>query len=140
MNLRHLQTFVMVAEAGGIHRAAGRLNLSQPAASRQIQQLEGELGVLLFDRIGRRVQLTSEGQDLLRRCRRLLMEVESVTQRAGALKKGETGTLRVGQPLRSLRTRSHGFWFAIDAATPPSRSNSSRRAARIFRAAWIEVM
>jgi LysR family transcriptional regulator, cyn operon transcriptional activator len=96
MNLRHLQTFVMVAEAGGIHRAAGRLNLSQPAASRQIQQLEGELGVLLFDRIGRRVQLTSEGQDLLRRCRRLLMEVESVTQRAGALKKGETGTLRVG--------------------------------------------
>jgi LysR family transcriptional regulator, cyn operon transcriptional activator len=62
MNLRHLRTFVTVAEAGGIHRAVARLNLSQPAASRQIQQLEAELGVPLFDRIGRRVQLTSEGQ------------------------------------------------------------------------------
>src|ERR1700733_4266436 len=96
MNFRHLRTFVAIAEAGGIHRAVDRLNLSQPAASRQIHALEAELGVLLFDRIGRRVQLTSEGQDLLRRCRRLLMEVESVAERAGALKKGETGTLRVG--------------------------------------------
>jgi LysR family transcriptional regulator, cyn operon transcriptional activator len=96
MNFRHLRTFVAIAEAGGIHRGVARLNLSQPAASRQIHQLEAELGVLLFDRIGRRIQLTSEGQDLLRRCRRLLMEVESVTQRAGALKRGETGTLRVG--------------------------------------------
>jgi LysR family transcriptional regulator, cyn operon transcriptional activator len=96
MNFRHLRTFVAIAEAGGIHRGVAKLNLSQPAASRQIQQLEAELGVLLFDRIGRRIQLTSEGQDLLRRCRRLLMEVESVAQRAGALKRGETGTLRVG--------------------------------------------
>jgi LysR family cyn operon transcriptional activator len=96
MNFRHLRTFVAIAEAGGVHRAVAQLNLSQPAASRQIHLLEAELGVLLFDRIGRRVQLTSEGQDLLRRCRRLLMEVESVTERAGALKKGEIGTLRVG--------------------------------------------
>jgi LysR family cyn operon transcriptional activator len=52
--------------------------------------------VPLFDRIGRRVQLTSEGQDLLRRSRRILTEVQSLTERARALKKGETGTLRVG--------------------------------------------
>jgi DNA-binding transcriptional LysR family regulator len=96
MNFRHLRTFVEVAEAGGIHRAVARLNLSQPAASRQIHALEAELGVPLFDRIGRRVQLTSEGQELLRRSRQLLAEVQSLTERAGALKKGETGTLRVG--------------------------------------------
>jgi LysR family transcriptional regulator, cyn operon transcriptional activator len=96
MNFRHLRTFVAVAEAGGIHRAVARLNLSQPAASRQIHALEAELGVPLFDRIGRRVQLTSEGQDLLRRSRRLLAEVQSLVERAGALKKGETGTLWVG--------------------------------------------
>jgi DNA-binding transcriptional LysR family regulator len=96
MNFRHLRTFVAVAEAGGIHRAVARLNLSQPAASRQIHALEAELGVPLFDRIGRRVQLTSEGQELLRRSRQLLAEVQSLTERAGALKKGETGTLRVG--------------------------------------------
>jgi DNA-binding transcriptional LysR family regulator len=96
MNFRHLRTFVAIADAGGVHRAVPRLNLSQPAASRQLHALEAELGVPLFDRIGRRVQLTSEGQDLLRRCRRLLADVESLTERAGALKRGETGTLRVG--------------------------------------------
>ena len=96
MNLRHLRTFVAIAEAGGIHRAVPRLKLSQPAASRQIHALEAELGVPLFDRVGRGVQLTSEGEDLLRRSRRLLADVQSLTERAGALKKGETGTLRVG--------------------------------------------
>jgi len=96
MNFHHLRTFVAIAEAGGMHRAVARINLSQPAVSRQIHALEAELGVPLFDRIGRRVQLTSEGQDLLRRSRRILTEVQSLTERARALKKGETGTLRVG--------------------------------------------
>jgi LysR family cyn operon transcriptional activator len=96
MNFRHLRTFVAIAEAGGVHRAVPLLNLSQPAASGQLHALEAELGVPLFDRIGRRVQLTSEGQDLLRRCRRILADVASLAERAGALKRGETGTLRVG--------------------------------------------
>jgi LysR family cyn operon transcriptional activator len=96
MNLRHLRTFVLIAEAGGVHRATSRLNLSQPAASRQIHALEAELGVALFDRIGRRVQLTSDGEDLLRRSRRLLAEADSLSERAAALRKGATGLLRVG--------------------------------------------
>jgi LysR family cyn operon transcriptional activator len=83
-------------DAGGIHRAAARLNLSQPAASRQIVALETELGVPLFDRIGRRIQLTSEGEDLLRRSRKLLADAAMLADRAGALKKGESGILRVG--------------------------------------------
>jgi LysR family transcriptional regulator, cyn operon transcriptional activator len=65
MNFGHLRTFVAIVDAGGVHRAAARLNLSQPAVSRQIHALESDLGVALFDRIGRRVQLTSEGEDLL---------------------------------------------------------------------------
>src|SRR6266849_5119453 len=94
MNLRHLRTFVSIADAGGFARAANRLNLSQPALSRQIRALETELGVPLFDRIGRRVQLTSEGEDLLRRSRRLLAEADSLAERARALKGGQTGLLR----------------------------------------------
>ena len=70
MNFAHLRTFVAIADHGGFGRAAARLNLTQSAASRQIQGLEAELGVKLFDRIGRGVQLTSEGEDLLRRFRR----------------------------------------------------------------------
>jgi len=96
MNFRHLLAFRTIADAGGFARAAARLNLSQPALSRQIHALEADLGVLLFDRIGRRVQLTSEGEDLLRRSRRLLAEVDSLGERARSLKTGEIGILRVG--------------------------------------------
>lgn len=77
MIFRHLQTFVVIAEAGGFAPAHGRLHLSQPAASRQIQALEAELGIPLFDRVGRRIKLTSEGEDLLRRGRQLLQDVKS---------------------------------------------------------------
>jgi LysR family transcriptional regulator, cyn operon transcriptional activator len=96
MNLRHLQAFVSIADAGGIARAGARLTVSQPAASRQILALEAELGLRLFDRIGRRLQLTSEGEDLLRQTRRLLLEAEVLGARARALKGGDTGILRVG--------------------------------------------
>jgi len=96
MNLRHLRTFVAVADAGGVRRAAIRVSLSQPATSRQLHALEAELGVRLFDRIGRRVQLTSEGEDLLQRSRRLLSDAEAIGERARALKSGQTGVLRVG--------------------------------------------
>ena len=96
MKLTHLRTFIAIADSGGFARAAAQLNLTQSAASRQILALEAELGLTLFDRISRRVQLTSEGEDLLRRCRRVVAEVETVGERAHLLKAGETGILRVG--------------------------------------------
>jgi LysR family cyn operon transcriptional activator len=96
MNLRHLRAFATIVDVGGFARAAARLNLSQPALSRQIHALESDLGVPLFDRIGRRVQLTSEGEDLLRRSRQLLAEADLLGERARLLKAGETGILRVG--------------------------------------------
>jgi len=71
------------------------VGVSQPAASRQILALEAKLG-LAFDRIDRRIKLTSEGQDLLRRGRKLLQEVDSFIERARVLKSGQAGTLRVG--------------------------------------------
>jgi LysR family transcriptional regulator, cyn operon transcriptional activator len=96
MNLRFLRTFVVIADTKGFARAAARLNLTQSAASRQIQALEKELGVRLFDRINRRIKLTSEGEDLLVRSRRLLSDAESLGERARALKSGQTGVLRIG--------------------------------------------
>lgn len=104
MKFRQLQTFVAVADNGGVARAAARLNLTQSAASRQIHALEAELGVPLFDRIGRRVRLTSEGEDLLRRSRRLLADADSLGERARALKSGQTGLLRVGGPTQAIES------------------------------------
>jgi DNA-binding transcriptional LysR family regulator len=96
MELRHLRYFVTVADTGGFSKAAARLRITQPALWRQIRDLETELGLRLFERVGRRVQLTGHGDDLLRRGRDLLTHVESLSERASALRGGHTGTLRVG--------------------------------------------
>ena len=107
MELRHLRYFVAVVDAAGVSRAAVRLHMTQPALGRQVRDLERELGVRLFDRIGRRVQLTAEGEDMLRRCRALLTDADSLLERGQALASGTTGLLRVGaspQTLESLVT------------------------------------
>ena len=69
MDLRHTRTFVTVAELGTVSKAALRLRIAQPALSRQISDLEQELGFKLFDRVGRRLLLTGEGEQLLADCR-----------------------------------------------------------------------
>jgi LysR family cyn operon transcriptional activator len=96
MELRHLRYFVAVADARGVSRAATRLNISQPALSRQIRDLEVELGVALFDRAGGRLVLTGEGEDLLVRGRQLLADAAAFGQRAAALRGGDQGIIRVG--------------------------------------------
>jgi LysR family cyn operon transcriptional activator len=109
MDLRHLRAVVTIVDAGGFGRAVGRLNVSQPALSRQIRALETALDVQLFDRIGRRVRLTSEGEDLLQRARRLLTDAESLGERARALKSGQTGVLRLGASPQVMETLLTGF-------------------------------
>lgn len=99
MELRHAKTFVTVAELCTVSRAALQLRVAQPALSRRIVELETELGLKLFDRIGRRLVLTGEGEQLLADCRALLASAEAVAERARALKRGEAGVLKVvGSP------------------------------------------
>ena len=95
MDLRRLRTFVTIAEQGSVSKAASRLHLSQPALSRQIGDLQQELGLRLFDRVGRRLVLTSEGEQLLGDCRKLLGYASSLSERAQLLRRGDTGVLRV---------------------------------------------
>ena len=95
MDLRHVRTFVTVAELGTVSNAALRLHTAQPALSRQISDLERELDVRLFDRIGRRLVLTSAGEQLLSDCRALLNCASAIGERAQLLRQGDTGTLRV---------------------------------------------
>ena len=65
MDIRNLNTFIQVAELGSFSKAGERLGYSQPTVSVQIKQLEQELGVKLFDRVGHMVRLTDKGQDTL---------------------------------------------------------------------------
>jgi DNA-binding transcriptional LysR family regulator len=95
MDLRHTRTFVTVAELGTVSKASLRLRIAQPALSRQIGALEQELGLKLFDRVGRRLILTSEGEQLLSDCRGLLNHAAAIDERAQGLKRGDTGTLKV---------------------------------------------
>jgi len=95
MDLRHVRTFVTVAELGTVTKAALRLHIAQPALSRQISDLESELGLHLFDRIGRRLLLSSEGEQLLNDCRGLLNHARAIGERAQALRRGDTGVLKV---------------------------------------------
>lgn len=96
MELRHLRYFVAVVDAGGVSRAAARLKISQPALSRQIRDLETELGVSLFERRAGRLVLTGEGEDLAVRSRELMHGAESLRERAQALRGGDAGIIRVG--------------------------------------------
>ena len=95
MDLRHVRTFVTVAEVGTVSKAAERLHVAQPALSRQIANLEDELGLKLFDRVGRRLMLTSEGERLLNDCRGLLNYARAVGEQALVLRRGNVGVLRV---------------------------------------------
>lgn len=104
MNLRHLRYFVAVADQLSFSRASERLNISQSALSRQVQLFEADLGVRLFDRIGRRIALTPPGQDLLQRCQAILQDVESIAFRATELAGGSRGTLRVGATPQTLES------------------------------------
>ena len=95
MDLRHARTFVTVAELGTVSKAAARLHIAQPALSRQIGNLEQDLGLKLFDRVGRRLVLTGAGEQLLGDCRGLLSYASAIGERAQLLRRGDAGTLKV---------------------------------------------
>jgi DNA-binding transcriptional LysR family regulator len=95
MDLRRTRTFVTVAELGTVSKAAIRLHVAQPALSRQISDLESELGLKLFDRVGRRLVLTGEGEQMLGDCRNLLRYAEALAERVQLLRRGDTGVLKV---------------------------------------------
>jgi DNA-binding transcriptional LysR family regulator len=98
MELRHLKYFVAVGEEQHYGRASLRLRVAQPALSRQIQDLEEEVGFKLFDRLPRGVKLSAAGKLFLNDARRILQEVSEAAMRAARVARGQSGTLRVGFP------------------------------------------
>lgn len=96
MELRHLRYFVAVAQEEHMTRAAAKLGIQQPPLSHQIQLLEKELGVQLFFRKSRRIQLSPAGKVFLGDARAILASVDQATQRIQRFDMGEEGSIRLG--------------------------------------------
>src|SRR3954471_9480225 len=95
-SLRQLQYAVAVSDTRSFRRAADLCHVSQPSLSAQLAQLEGALGVRLFERDARHVLLTAAGADLVARARRLLTEADDLVGAGKRLGDPPTGTLRIG--------------------------------------------
>lgn len=96
MELRHIRYFLAVAEYLNFSKAAQELHIAQPPLSRQIRQLEDDLGVALFVRNKRRVVLTKAGRVFLDEARKLVVQAGHATEAARHAQKGESGFVRVG--------------------------------------------
>ena len=95
MELRHLRYFVAAAEELNFSRAAVRLRVSQPPLSRQIRNLEEEIGAPLFDRSRQKLQLTPAGKSFLEQARQILAQSDRAVRLAKAVSEGKCGQLTV---------------------------------------------
>ncbi|WP_280548531.1 MULTISPECIES: LysR family transcriptional regulator [unclassified Halomonas] len=117
MDTQSLQAFLAVADSGSFSRAAEQLHLTQPAVSKRIAVLEGQIDARLFDRIGRRVSLTEAGRVLLPRARQILVMVDDSRRALGNLEGSVAGSLTLATshhiglhrlpPLLKAYTREH---------------------------------
>lgn len=96
VELRHLRYFIAVAESGSFRLASERLNITQPAITRQIHDLESALGATLLKRTARGVALTPAGDLYLREARKALDAVQAASSAVQRFTAGESGTLRLG--------------------------------------------
>ena len=96
MELRHLRYFVAVAEMENVSRAALKLHVSQPALSRQIRDLEDEIGFCLLERTAKSVRLTDAGRAFLNDARTLLRQADEAVKKARAIAGAEPTELKVG--------------------------------------------
>lgn len=119
--LWQLRYFIAVAERLHFGRAAAALHISQPPLSRAIRALEARLGVALFVRTRRRVELTAEGARLLEEARRTLGQLERATLELRALAAGEQGRLRIGFVSLADYGVLPGLLRAFKAAQPAVR-------------------
>lgn len=96
MEIRHLKYFLTLAEELSFIKAAGRLFISQPPLSRQIKELEDEIGALLFNRNNKRVALTEAGKYFEKEARQLLQILERITLKTKKISENESGEFRIG--------------------------------------------
>ena len=98
MELSQLRTIIHVAELGSLSKASDRLNIAQPALSRQVRLLEEELGVRLFERHGRGMVISEAGQDVLRHAYRITAEIQEIKSSVADGEASLSGHVSIGMP------------------------------------------
>jgi len=96
MTLVQLRHLIALAESGSFSKSAQAMYITQPALSRSIRALEDELGMPLFDRVGRRSELTSFGHEVVSRARQLVFEAGELRDSGRRMREGQGGELRIG--------------------------------------------
>src|SRR5258705_2930155 len=140
MELRHLRYFVAVAEALNFTKASARLRVAQPALSRQMTDLEDEIGVDLMKRSPRGVTLTAEGKLFLDEVRELLKRADESVEKVRALARGEYMAscmlvMRRPPPWRFCRRRSLHIKKLFLASGSCCTTSPSRNSSMGFRTA-----
>lgn len=144
MTLVQLRHFISLAQTGSFSRSAEAMHLTQPALSRSLRALEEELGMALFDRVGRRNELTVFGREVLERAHLLVSEAEALDERGRQVREGQVGTLRIGfgagpsavlmTPLL-LRIAQHHSGMRVDVAR-----GSTQRLAQALRERSLDAL
>lgn len=139
MDLRRLRYFIVAAEEENFRRAATRLHVAQPALSKQIAVLEDELGCALFTRAKRRIHLSPAGRILLDEARRILREIDAISERVRQAAAGQVGTLRIGfretagksqlvsRSFGEFRTAHPGVELRLNQMNSPAQCDALRR-------------
>ena len=123
LNLDQLRTLMEVVLLGNFSAAARRLNLTQPAVSLQIRELEQRFGVRLVERMGRRAHATAPGRDLIEQAQRIFAECQTADSMMRRFRDGWLGSVHIGTTLTALTTIQVGQFSSYLRASShwPSR-------------------
>lgn len=121
MELRHFRYFVAVAEEENVTRAAARLHVSQPPLTRQIHELEEEVGAAFFERTGRSIRLTEAGRVFLQDARAILEAVRAACDRARGAASGQVLEVHVAYAPSPSRALLPAFRRKVQALLPTAR-------------------
>jgi DNA-binding transcriptional LysR family regulator len=118
MDIQQLKNFLILCETLNYRKTAEQINIVQPALSRQIQLLESEIGVLLFDRSKRTISLTEAGTFFRKEASRILQDLDKTITRAAQMHRGEAGEVRISHSSSAMNTVVPSFLVKVKQKWP----------------------
>lgn len=118
MSTEQLKNFLAIAEVLNFHKASENMYIAQPALSRQIKNLESEIGAMLFDRTKKHIKLTAAGSFFRNEVKRILEHLEQAKRRASEIHRGEAGEIQIGHVSSAMQSILPPFLKKITSSYP----------------------